>query len=91
VGTDASRNNPATYGVSVHREMELLTGAGLSPIEALSAATMNTANAFRLTDRGRIVAGRKADLVLVRGNPTSDVTATRDILRVWRSGVQFDR
>jgi alpha-D-ribose 1-methylphosphonate 5-triphosphate diphosphatase PhnM len=52
---------------------------------------MNTANAFRLTDRGRIVAGRKADLVLVRGNPTSDVTATRDILRVWRSGVQFDR
>jgi imidazolonepropionase-like amidohydrolase len=91
VGTDSSRNNPATYGVSVHREMELLTGAGLSPIEALSAATMNTANAFRLTDRGRIVAGRKADLVLVRGNPTSDVTATRDILRVWRSGVQFDR
>jgi imidazolonepropionase-like amidohydrolase len=91
VGTDSSRNNPARYGVSVHRELELLTGAGLSPIEALSAATMNIANAFRLTDRGRIVAGRKADLLLVRGNPTSDITATRDILRVWKSGVEFDR
>lgn len=65
--------------------------AGLSAVEALSAATMNTANAFRLTDRGRIIAGRKADLVLVRGNPTADITATRDILRVWRSGVEFDR
>jgi imidazolonepropionase-like amidohydrolase len=91
VGTDSSRNNPATYGVSVHRELELLTGAGLSPVEALSAATMNAANAFRLTDRGRIVGGRKADLVLVRGNPTADITATRDILRVWRSGVEVDR
>jgi imidazolonepropionase-like amidohydrolase len=91
VGTDSSRNNPATYGVSVHREMELLTGAGLSPTEALSAATLNTANAFRLTDRGRIVAGRKADLVLGRGNPTADITATRDILRIWKAGVEVNR
>ena len=91
VGTDSSSGTPAAYGISVHREIELLTHAGLSPIEALRAATMNAANAFRLTDRGRILAGRKADLVLVRGDPTSDITATRDILRVWRSGVEFDR
>ena len=91
VGTDSSAGTPAAHGISVHRELELLTGAGLSPIEALSAATMNAANAFRLTDRGRIAAGRKADLVLVRGDPTSDITATRDIVRVWRSGVEFDR
>jgi imidazolonepropionase-like amidohydrolase len=91
VGTDASASTSAAHGISVHRELQLLTGAGLSPIEALRAATMNAANAFRLTDRGRIAAGRKADLVLVRGNPTADITATRDILRVWRSGVEFDR
>ena len=91
VDTDSSAGTPAAHGISLHRELQLLTGAGLSPIEALSAATMNAANAFRLTDRGRIAVGRKADLVLVRGNPTSDVTATRDIVRVWRSGVEFDR
>jgi imidazolonepropionase-like amidohydrolase len=98
VGTDASMATPtvqsatpSVHGLSVHRELELLKGVGLSPIDALSAATMHTANAFRLTDRGRILAGRKADMVLVRGDPTSDVSATRDILRVWRSGVEFDR
>ena len=97
VGTDASipisaaGGTPSAPGVSPHRELELLRSAGLSSIEALSAATLNTANAFHLTDRGRIVAGRKADLVLVRGNPIADITATRDILRVWRSGVELDR
>jgi imidazolonepropionase-like amidohydrolase len=98
VGTDASMvtpdveiTAPSVHGVSVHRELELLFDAGFSPTEALTAATMRTAEAFRLTDRGRIAAGRRADMVLVRGDPTSDITATRDILRVWRSGVEFDR
>jgi len=98
VGTDAAMTTPtlesgtpSAHGVSVHRELELLNNAGLSPIDALRAATMNAALAFRLTDRGRIIAGRKADMVLVRGDPTADIMATRDILRVWRSGVEFDR
>jgi imidazolonepropionase-like amidohydrolase len=91
IGTDAANGQPAAHGISVHRELELFVRAGLSPTEALRAATFNAANAFRLTDRGRIATGRKADLVLVRGDPTSDVTATRDILRVWRDGVEFDR
>jgi len=66
VGTDATRSNPAAPGVSVHRELELLTEAGLSSIEALTGATMQTADAFRLTDRGCIIVGRKADMALVR-------------------------
>jgi imidazolonepropionase-like amidohydrolase len=98
VGTDAAmsnptmeHSNPTAHGISVHRELELLNAAGLSPTEVLTSATKHTADAFRLTDRGRIVVGRKADLVLVRGDPTTDITATRDILRVWRSGVELDR
>lgn len=91
VGTDASTSGGVVHGVSLHRELELLTQAGLSPTEAINGATMQTADTFRLRDRGRIMAGRKADMVLVRGNPMSDITATRDILRVWRSGVEFDR
>jgi imidazolonepropionase-like amidohydrolase len=84
-------NTITVHGISVHRELELLVKAGLSPEEALTAATAGVARAFRLTDRGRIATGCRADLVLVRGNPTRDITATRDILRVWRSGVEFDR
>jgi imidazolonepropionase-like amidohydrolase len=84
-------NATTVHGVSLHRELELLVSAGLSPAEALTAATANAAAAFRLTDRGNITAGARADLVLVRGDPTRDITSTRDILHVWRSGVEFER
>jgi hypothetical protein len=75
----------------MHRELELLVKAGLTPIEALAAATSTPAKAFRLADRGRIAEGLRADLVLVAGDPTSDITATRAIEGVWKQGVEFDR
>lgn len=84
-GSDAP--NPGTAnGVSIHREMELLVAAGLSPVEVLAAATSAPARASGLADRGRIARGLRADLVLVRGNPDQDITATRDILHVWKGG-----
>ncbi len=89
-GTDPP-NATVVHGASLHRELELLVQSGLTPTQALTAATASTANVFRLNDRGRIVAGRRADLLLVRGDPTRDITATRDIVHVWRSGVEFDR
>jgi imidazolonepropionase-like amidohydrolase len=90
-GSDADTPNPTAHGISLHRELELFAAAGLNAAEILSAATAKTADAFRLADRGRIMAGRRADLVLVRGDPTSDVLVTRDILRVWKAGVPVDR
>ena len=89
-GTD-SPNPGTTHGASLHRELELLTRAGLTPAEALSSATSVPAEAFGLGDRGRIAVGRRADLVLVRGDPTTDITATRDIVGVWKLGVRVDR
>jgi len=91
IGTDSSRSNPAVHGVSAHRELELLTQAGLTPLEILTAATANAAESFRLNDRGRILPGFRADMLLVRGDPTSDVLAIRDIARVWKAGVEVDR
>lgn len=89
-GTDAP--NPGTaHGISMHRELELLVGAGLTPVEALSAATSVPADAFRIADRGRIRPGLRADLLLVEGDPTSDIDATRRIVGVWKSGVALDR
>jgi adenine deaminase len=49
------------------------------------------ASVFHLTDRGRIAKGLRADLLLVKGDPTRDVTATRAIVAVWKLGVTVDR
>jgi imidazolonepropionase-like amidohydrolase len=91
VGTDAASILPTAHGISVHRELELLSQSGLSPSEVLAAATSRTADAFRMIDRGRLVAGRRADMLLVRGDPTVDVLAVRDIIRIWKAGVEVDR
>lgn len=89
-GTDAP--NPGTaHGAAMHRELELLVDAGLSPTDALRAATSVPADAFGLSDRGRIAPGLRADLLLVRGDPGRDVTATRAIEAVWKGGVRLDR
>jgi imidazolonepropionase-like amidohydrolase len=89
-GTDAP--NPGTsHGASMHRELELLVRAGLTPAEALTAATSAPARAFGLDDRGRIAAGQRADLLLVAGDPTTDILATRNIEGVWKGGVRLAR
>lgn len=89
-GTDAG--NPGTaHGASLHGELELLVQAGLTPIEALRAATSTPAAAFHLADRGRIVVGLRADLLLVEGDPGQDIRMTRHIVGVWKAGVGLDR
>ena len=90
-GTDADDGTRSASGVHIHRELELLVKSGLTPADALASATAKAADAFRLRDRGRVAVGQRADLLLVRGDPTVDITATRDILRVWRSGLECDR
>ncbi len=89
-GSDAP-NPGTTHGASIHREMELLVGAGLTPSEALKAATAAPADAFGLKDRGRVAVGQLADLVLVEGDPTAEITATRSIAAVWKRGLPIDR
>ena len=70
----------------MHHELELLVGAGLSPLEALRGATSLTASTFGFTDRGLIEVGHRADLLLVEGDPTADITGTRNIVGVWIAG-----
>ncbi|MGW4896866.1 amidohydrolase family protein [Kitasatospora sp. NPDC004240] len=89
-GTDATPFTPA-HGTGLHRELQLLTEAGLSAEETLAAATSVPARHFALADRGRIAAGLRADLVLVEGDPTRDIAATTAITDVWRRGVRQTR
>src|SRR6185503_17124820 len=71
--------------------LALLVEAGLTPTQALVAATSAPARAFRLERIGRIAPGHRADLLLVDGDPTRDVRATRAIAAVWKGGVKLDR
>ena len=80
-----------SHGASIHRELELLVRSGLTPSEALAAATSVPAAAFHLDDRGVIAPGKRADLLLVKGDPTQDILATRNIVSVWKLGVEDDR
>ncbi|MGW7683688.1 amidohydrolase family protein [Kribbella sp. NPDC054772] len=84
-GTDAP-NPGLVFGASLHRELGHLVRAGLTPAEALVAATSAPAEVFKLADRGRLVVGARADLLLVDGNPLEDITATRRISRTWVGG-----
>jgi imidazolonepropionase-like amidohydrolase len=90
VGDDVP--NPGTAaGPTEHRELELLGEAGLTPTEALIGATAAAARIFHLDDRGTIAPGKRADLLLVNGDPTADIKATRNIAGVWKDGVAADR
>ncbi len=86
VGSDMP-NGGTMAGATVHAEMELLVEAGLTPVEALGAATSVPASAYGFTDRGRIAEGLQADLLLVEGRPDENITDTRRIVTIWKSGV----
>lgn len=86
-GTDAPVPG-STYGASVHAELALLVHDGLTPIEALAAATSVPAQSFHLADRGWIRPGMRADMVLVQGDPTRNILTTRNITAVWKRGVR---
>jgi imidazolonepropionase-like amidohydrolase len=77
------------HGESLHQELELLIEAGVSVLDALRAATVLPAEHFQLHDRGVIAEGKRADLVLLREDPTQDIRATRSIERVWCGSVEY--
>ena len=89
-GTDAG-NPGTTHGASLHGELDLLVRAGLTPVQALAAATSVPARRYHLDDRGRIAPGLRADLLLVDGDPASDILATRRIVTVWKNGYAVAR
>ena len=62
---------------------------GMTPQEVLSSAIAVTMKRFGIKDRGIIEKGRKADLVLVEGNPLKDITDTLNLRLIWRGGVQI--
>jgi imidazolonepropionase-like amidohydrolase len=79
-------------GADLHRELEQLSAAGLSPADVLRAATIHPAEYFGLEGQyGSVEAGKVADLVLVTANPLADIRNTQRIHAVVFNGNHFDR
>jgi hypothetical protein len=78
-------------GISLHTELELLVRLGLTPREALAAATSNYSERFGWHELGLIEAGRRADLLILSADPTVDIANTRKIHSVILEGAVVDR
>jgi len=78
-------------GVSLHTELEMLVRLGLSPREALAAATNNYAEQFRWFELGQIAPGRRADILVLSGDPTVNIWNVRSIDTILLDGNLIDR
>ncbi len=92
-GTDAAWYQPYTYaGFSLHDELALLVRAGLTPMESLQTATINSARFLGMEkDLGTIEKGKIANLVLLDADPLADIHNTTKISKVFLAGKEFDR
>jgi len=88
-GTDASIQMMVP-GASEHDEMALLVAAGLTPGDAILAATRNVAQLLGADSLGRVAPGKVADLVILTADPLADITNTRRIDRVMLRGLLFN-
>lgn len=73
-------------GTSIHREMELLVSSNLTPMQAIQAATRNSAELLGANNVGTIEKGKLVDLLVIEGNPLEDIKATRNIKMVIKDG-----
>ena len=79
------------FGFAEHRELELMVDAGMTPMQALAAATSSGADYLRLKDTGILAPGKRADFVVLDGNPLEDITNTRRIAQVFLRGRTVNR
>ncbi len=89
-GTDAGVTG-TLHGRSSLREIELMVGAGLTPVQAIAAATSSSAKAIGANgERGTIEPGKLADLVLVQGAPHEHIADIYNVVGVWLGGQKLD-
>jgi molybdenum ABC transporter molybdate-binding protein len=92
LGDDTGATNGGQYfGFGAHLEMASLVEAGLTPAEAITAATRNSAEILKLDALGTVAAGKSADFIVLDANPLDDINNTRRIASVYLRGSQVDR
>lgn len=89
-GTDSGANPERITGWAEHHELELMVAAGLSPMDAIVAATKTSAALIKAGDRGTLEPGKRADLVVLAADPTADIRNTRQLVMVWHGGKEIE-
>lgn len=85
-GTDSGATPLRVPGVAEHRELALMVQAGIPPLSALQIATQSAAELLGLQDRGVIAAGKRADLLVVAGNPAVTIADADQVVETWANG-----
>jgi imidazolonepropionase-like amidohydrolase len=92
MGTDSGAGDGRWQGYFEHVELELMVKAGLTPMQTLVAATGGAARVMKLDAQlGTLEPGKRADFVVLRGDPLSDIRNTRQLEAVWIAGREVVR
>jgi enamidase len=90
-GTDPTGGGGVVAGFSNQRTVELLVDAGFTPLEAIQISTLNGAKYLRRdAEIGSLAVGKQADLLVIGGDPSTDVRAIRNVELVFKQGVGYD-
>jgi imidazolonepropionase-like amidohydrolase len=91
LGTDAGVSQKYSYGSAEHHEIGMYVNLGMTPAEAIVVSTSRPAELLGLKDTGTLAKGKRADFVVLNGNPLKDIRNTRAINSVYLEGVRLDR
>ncbi len=88
-GTDSGANPIRIPGWAEHHELELMVRAGLTPMQAIVAATQSSAAVVGAPDLGTIEVGKRADFLVLAADPLHNISSTRQMLSIWHGGKEI--
>jgi imidazolonepropionase-like amidohydrolase len=91
LGTDAGVSAKYSYGFAEHHELGMYVRFGLSPADAIQAATSRPTAVLHIRDTGILAKGKRADFLVLNANPLENIRNTREIDSVYLSGSRLDR
>jgi imidazolonepropionase-like amidohydrolase len=92
MGTDSGAMPLRAQGFSEHLELQLMTESGLTPLQAITVATKNSAKALKIDkDFGTIETGKMADFIILNSDPSKNIKNTRDIFLVYKAGKEVSK